>query len=40
VDFDTVEGDGSITLRDRDTTEQQRMSMDEAVAYLEERINP
>jgi len=40
VDFDTLEGDGSITLRDRDTTEQQRMSMDEAVAYLEERINP
>ncbi|NDH00605.1 MAG: hypothetical protein EBY43_05935, partial [Opitutae bacterium] len=40
VDFDTLEGDGSITLRDRDTTEQQRMSMDEAVTYLEQRINP
>jgi glycyl-tRNA synthetase len=40
VDFDTLEGDGSITLRDRDTTEQQRMSVKEAVAYLEERINP
>ena len=40
VDFDTLEGDGSITLRDRDSTEQQRMSMDEAVAYLGERINP
>ena len=40
VDFDTLEGDGTITLRDRDTTEQQRMSVDKAVAYLEERINP
>ena len=40
VDFDTLEGDGSITLRDRDTTEQQRMSVDEAFAFLEERINP
>ena len=40
VDFDTLEKDGSVTLRDRDTTEQQRLSEDEAVAYLEERINP
>ena len=40
VDFDTLEKDGSVTLRDRDTTEQQRLSEDEAVAYLEERISP
>ena len=40
VDFDTVEGDGSITLRDRDTTKQVRMSVDEAITYLENRINP
>ena len=40
VDFDTVEGDGSITLRDRDSTNQERLSMDEAVVYLQEQINP
>ena len=40
VDFDTIEGDGSITLRDRDSMKQQRLSEDEAFAYLEERINP
>lgn len=40
VDFDTLEGDGSITLRDRDSTEQERMSMDQAIDFLEERINP
>ena len=40
VDFDTLEGDGSITLRDRDSTKQERLSEDEAVAYLEEKINP
>jgi glycyl-tRNA synthetase len=40
VDFDTLEGDGSITLRDRDSTNQKRLSEDEAVAYLEEKINP
>ncbi|MEJ6524826.1 MAG: glycine--tRNA ligase [Opitutales bacterium] len=39
VDFETIEGDGSITLRDRDTTEQIRLSEDEAIAYLEEKIN-
>ena len=40
VDFDTLEGDGTITLRDRDSTNQKRMSVDEAIAFLEERINP
>ena len=40
VDFDTIEGDGSITLRDRDSMKQERLSEDEAFAYLEERINP
>ncbi|MFP4673668.1 MAG: glycine--tRNA ligase [Opitutales bacterium] len=38
VDFDTIEKDGTVTLRDRDTTEQHRMSEDELIAYLEERI--
>ncbi|MEK9773553.1 MAG: His/Gly/Thr/Pro-type tRNA ligase C-terminal domain-containing protein, partial [Opitutae bacterium] len=40
VDFETLEGDGSITLRDRDSTKQDRMSIDEAFAYLDEQINP
>jgi glycyl-tRNA synthetase len=39
VDFETIEGDGSITLRDRDTTEQIRLSEEEAISYLEEKIN-
>ena len=40
VDFETIEGDGSITVRDRDSTKQERLSEDEALAFLEERINP
>ena len=40
VDFDTIEGDGSITIRDRDSTDQQRMSVEEAMQFLEEKINP
>jgi len=40
VDFETIEGDGSITLRDRDTMKQQRLSEDEAISYIEEQINP
>ena len=33
VDYDTLE-DGTVTLRDRDTTEQQRMSLSELEQYL------
>ena len=40
VDFETIEGDGTITLRDRDSTEQIRLSEEEAMVYLEEKINP
>ena len=40
VDFDTIEGDGSVTLRNRDTTEQQRVSVEEAVAMIEGEVNP
>tara|TARA_B100001248_G_scaffold262738_1_gene262104 strand:+ start:22057 stop:23538 length:1482 start_codon:yes stop_codon:yes gene_type:complete len=39
VDFDSLE-DGTITLRDRDTTEQVRMSEEELMEHLESRINP
>ncbi len=38
VDFDTIEKDGTVTLRDRDTTEQVRMSEDDLVKFLEEKI--
>lgn len=36
VDFQTLEGDGSVTLRERDTTKQMRLSVDEVVKYIEE----
>ena len=38
VDFDTIEKDGTVTLRDRDTTKQERMSVQEVTAFLEEKI--
>ena len=37
VDFRTVE-DGTVTVRDRDTMEQIRVSVDEAIAYIEGKI--
>lgn len=39
VDFETVEGDGSVTVRERDSTEQKRMSVDELLAFLSREIN-
>jgi len=29
VDFETIEGDGTVTIRDRDTTEQRRVTIEE-----------
>ena len=40
VDFDSIEGDGTITVRDRDSTKQERLSEEELFFYLEEKINP
>ena len=40
VDFETLEGDGTITVRDRDTTKQERLSEDDIISYLEEKIDP
>ena len=37
-DFDTLEKDNSVTIRDRDTMEQVRVPIDQLVAYLEEKI--
>ena len=39
IDFDTIEQDGTVTLRDRDTTEQRRLTEEELIAYLEEQID-
>ncbi|WOO39846.1 glycine--tRNA ligase [Rubellicoccus peritrichatus] len=39
VDFDTIEKDGTVTIRDRDTTEQKRLSEDEVIAFLSEKID-
>ena len=37
IDGDSLE-DGTVTLRDRDTTEQVRLSVDEVVAAVRERL--
>ncbi len=38
IDFDTIEKDGSVTLRDRDSTRQVRLHENELEAALEEKI--
>ncbi len=37
-DFDTLEKDGCVTVRDRDTMEQERVKIDELVSYLEKKL--
>ena len=37
VDFQTLE-DNTVTVRDRDTMEQIRVSVEEAIRYIEEKI--
>ena len=39
VDFETIEDDGAVTNRNRDTTEQVRIPMDEVVPYLSRMID-
>ena len=39
VDFDTIEKDGENTIRDRDSTEQVRMPMENVVLYLSKMID-
>jgi glycyl-tRNA synthetase len=39
VDFDTLE-DQAVTVRDRDTMQQERIALDQVVAYLSERLGP
>ena len=38
IDFDTLE-DGAVTLRDRDTLQQERISIDELVAKISPRVS-
>ena len=37
IDFDTLEN-GTVTLRDRDTMEQVRLSVDEVLSFVENKI--
>jgi glycyl-tRNA synthetase len=39
IDFETIEGDGTVTIRDRDTTEQIRLPIDAVEAWLAEKID-
>jgi glycyl-tRNA synthetase len=39
VDFDTVEKDDTVTVRDRDTGEQERVTVKELVIYLKAKLN-
>ena len=38
IDFDTIEKDGTVTLRDRDTCKQRRVTEAELIDFLEEQI--
>lgn len=38
VDFDTLE-DQAVTIRERDTMAQERVSLDQVATYLAERLN-
>ena len=38
VDFDTLEKDSSVTVRDRDSMKQERVKLDELDKYFEEKL--
>ena len=38
VDFDTIEKDNCVTVRDRDTMQQERIAIDDLVAFLESKM--
>jgi len=38
VDFETIEKDNSVTVRDRDTMKQDRVKIEELEKYFEERL--
>jgi len=39
VDFDTIEKDDTVTVRDRDTGTQERVAVKELIAYLKSKLN-
>jgi glycyl-tRNA synthetase len=39
VDFETIESDNAVTIRDRDSTEQVRIPLDQVVEYLSKAID-
>jgi glycyl-tRNA synthetase len=39
VDFDTIEKDGSVTARDRDTGKQERISENNLISFLKEKFS-
>lgn len=39
IDFETIEDDAGVTIRDRDSTEQIRLPMDEVIPYLTKAID-
>ena len=38
VDFDTVEKDAGVTVRDRDSGKQERIAIAELISYLKNKI--
>ncbi len=39
IDFDTIEKDDSVTIRDRDTGEQERVKQDDILSFLKKKLN-
>jgi len=39
VDFETIEDDAGVTIRDRDTTDQIRVKIEDVIPYLSEKID-
>ena len=38
IDFDTIEKDQAVTVRDRDTTKQERVKIEELLSYLRGKL--
>ena len=39
IDFDTLEKEAGVTIRDRDTGKQERVSISELIPYIKNKIN-
>jgi glycyl-tRNA synthetase (class II) len=39
VDFETIEKDAGVTVRDRDTGEQKRMTVDDLTKFVREQLS-